>query len=571
MDVWEYVPPKTESEHLKPLQEASRERHTNTTIQAQIKIALNNPGQGPEFLTTIVEWAQKVETTPTAGDAEAWMRAEAIVSAAMIAARDGAADLIAAHGTWIRDKFKPALNGTNDPVRAVRSGLAYNPVAIAFVGMVMLLKNRFDMEDVRTILEAAGHDDPAPAQGLPLVAVALSAIDERLPRSVLRCAFTACVHPHRQWDRPEEEYIARAATHRQQVTNTINAEFAWLNGSSDEPDWPEFEPRPAHPRAGLVVGRGRREICADPVRSDLYTNSQAAALWLKNAASIFDVLKRPWLRDVAEAYSSWTWSANGFELDEHDRVSNPPREWNDAYFNLLAHCVPGLASDQLDDICLTRMSALPEDAFFDIVTTFLRSVDAVYFGEQGLTDSQAVHIRTVLGRRLMMTSAWKWQQRERSFSIGMHLSPAIAVVAFNDYGYLQPTKCYLFAKGIDRLTPFLPLLEEIAENGSFLFVAIVLLNLLEVAPQPSHLPLITAASKAWLNNHPDDRNFWIDQGIGRRVCSLLQAIFAADPKACDMDSGLRTDLERVLANLVRLGVPEAHGVETLVISGNANI
>jgi hypothetical protein len=46
-----------------------------------------------------------------------------------------------------------------------------------------------------------------------------------------------------------------------------------------------------------------------------------------------------------------------------------------------------------------------------------------------------------------------------------------------DHGHLQPAKCYLHAKGIDRLDPFTPVLKDVAERGPFLFVAIVLLNL----------------------------------------------------------------------------------------------
>jgi hypothetical protein len=83
------------------------------------------------------------------------MRNETLVTAAMIAARDGGAELIAKHEEGIRETFLRALKGTNDPVHRVRAGLQFNPIAIAFAGMVLLLKNRFAMEDVRTLLESA--------------------------------------------------------------------------------------------------------------------------------------------------------------------------------------------------------------------------------------------------------------------------------------------------------------------------------------------------------------------------------------------------------------------------------
>jgi hypothetical protein len=161
----------------------------------------------------------------------------------------------------------------------------------------------------------------------------------------------------------------------------------------------------------------------------------------------------------------------------------------------------------------------------------------------------------------MKTRDWEWQRRERSKSITMRLGPAIAVLLFNDYGHFQPAKCYLYAKGIDRVGPFLSALQEVVESGPFLFAAIALLNLLEVAPQPEHLPLISAAGNAWLASNPDDRVFWIDHAIGRRLCSVIETVFSLAPKLFGTHQPLRKNIDSLLASLVRLGIPEAHRVE----------
>lgn len=87
------------------------------------------------------------------------------------------------------------------------------------------------------------------------------------------------------------------------------------------------------------------------------------------------------------------------------------------------------------------------------------------------------------------------------------------------------------------------------------------LNLLEVAPRPEHLPLITAAGKSWLTSNPDDRSFWIDHSVGRRLCSVVEAILDVDPKLFVTDQPLRNDIDSLLAGLVRLGIPEAHRLE----------
>ena len=559
---WEYVSPQVENDHLKPLQDESRERQLNGRMRMAIGNALNNPGRSsPAFAAAAVKRAQEVADKPCVDETEKWMREEAIVTAAVIAIRDGGEDLVAAHGKWIRETFGRAFRGKNDPVHRTRAGLQFNPIAIAFVGTALLLRKSFAMGDVRTLLETAGDDNPAAAQGLAYVATALASIDERLPRAVLRCAFAASVKPHRRSGLSDDEYGSHVEARRQEVTRVIEAELAWLSGNGPEPGWPAFEREPAHPRHRYTVERISRERRKEDKSPELYTDHHAAALWLGKAASIFDVAERPWLRDVVRAYSAWTSIANGSELEQGEDADRTPDQWNEAYFGLLARCLPGLSASEIDAIGLDLILALPGEAFLDAMAIFLRQVDTVYFSDAGLQEAQAVHIRTVLARKLMKTRDWEWQRRERSDSITVHLGPAVAVVLFNDYGSLEPAKCYLHPKGVERMGPFLPLLEEVAETGTFVFVTIALLNLLEVAPQPSHLPLIVAASGVWLMTHPDDRVFWIDHAFGRRLCSIISTILANDPIPFASGQPLRLEIDALLTALVRIGVPEAFRLE----------
>jgi hypothetical protein len=139
------------------------------------------------------------------------------------------------------------------------------------------------------------------------------------------------------------------------------------------------------------------------------------------------------------------------EDDDPDRI---PHAWNQAYFTLLAHCLQGLKIPEIDKLALDPVLRLPGEAFQDVTTIFVRSVDAVYFNGTELGDAEAVHIRTKLARRLMTSREWKWQRRDRSDSITSHLGPAIAALLFNDFGHCQPAKCYLLPPGIDRLELF---------------------------------------------------------------------------------------------------------------------
>jgi hypothetical protein len=568
---WEYMPPATESQHLQPLQDASRQRQADDAMWMGIGVALNSPERSSaKFAAAAIEWARKQPTDVNRGiaddnddDHKRSMRKETLVTAAMIAARDGGTELIAIHETWIRETFVQALKGENDPVHRMRAGLQFNPIAIAFVGMVLLLKNRFAIEDVCTLLGSAGDDNPAAAHGFAVCVGLLAEIDERLPRTMLRCAFAARTRPHREWRTREAEYNARVELCRHKVRNAIDAELAWLTGKQGEPEWPQFPPNRARPRRRVALGTGSRKqkLVEKPSEPEMYADHQAAALWLGGAASLFDVAKRPSLRDIVKAYGGWTFVANGSELEENEDTDRGPTEWNNAFFKLLAYCLPGLTSAQVEEVALAPIAGLPDGAFFDVTSTFLRDVDGVYFNDFALQDAQAVRVRTALLKRIMTTRAWKRHVRERSTSTEIHFGPAMAVVLFNDYWGFQPPKCNLNPKGIDHLDPFLPLLKEVAESAQFLLAVIALLNLLEVAPRAAHLPIIIAAGKGWLAAHPDNKEFWIDQGIGRRLCSLMEAILAFDPKPFASDQPLRKDIDGLLGSLVRLGIAEAHRLE----------
>jgi hypothetical protein len=563
--VLEYVPPAAENDHLKPLQDEAAERSADAQMQASIRVALNDASRSsPEFAAAAVKWAQTVAGKPAEDETAQWMRDEAVVTAAMIAARDGGAALIAEHGAWIRESFAQAFARKSDGVHRVREGLPYNPPAIAFVGTALLLRNHFDPADARVLLKAAGDDNPAAAQGFSYVAAMLAESDERLPRAILRCGFSACVHPSRHWGTPEEDQKAQAEARRTKVDDAIEAEVAWIAGKGEEPSWPDFAPPRTHSRHHRSGAQERLLREQEEARPKLYTDHQAAALWLGKAAGIFDVGKRPWLRDLAKAYSSWTAIANGSDLGDDDDPSRIPDEWNRAYLKLLARCLPGLSIPEIDDFALRLVLEAPGEAFLDMTTIFVRCVDEVFFNGTDLGDSQAVHIRTTLVKRLMETRQWKWQCHDLTDSITMHLGQAIATLLFNDYGHLQPTKCYLFPKGIDRLDPFLPMLKELAENGRFIFVATTFLNLLEVSPRPSHMEVVCSAVKHWLTAHPDSTKFWIGHAIGRRVCSVIAAIVALDPRQFAPVQPVRADVDGFLDELIRMGVSEAHHLgETL--------
>jgi len=573
--VLEYVSPETESRHLAPLQEASRDRFSDANMQATISLALEDPSRSsPELAAAAVEWAHRAMAGAKGESAdEDWMREQAIISAAMIAMRDGNVDLRARHAEWARSLFAQTFQTKEDPVHRFRSGLHFNSIAIAFVGMIHALKDRCATGDVRNLLEVSACDNPAAAHGFDTAAITLASIDERLPRAVLRCAFAASIRPSRDRELPEEEFATRSERNRQRIQAAMDAEMAWLADECPEPDWPAFPLETVRRRRGIRLpgGRGQQDTSA-PRRSrpNEYADHQAAALWLRNAGGLVDVAQRPWIRDIVRTYGPWTAAANGAGLEAHEEIDHPPSEWNDAYFDLMAQCLPGLELPEIEQLAIALIISLPDKPFFDVATQFLRRVDVVYFDDLGLQEAIAISIRSALAHRLMASSGWKRLSGNRSSSIESHIGPAIAVLFFNYYGYFQPAKCYLLPEAIDRLDVFLPVLEKLIESGPSLFVAVVTLNLLEVSPRSAHLPFLVTAAKTWIGSYPDDSDFWVDHGIGRRVCVWIEEIRCQEPALLDADQAIRFDVDRLLSALISLGVADARRLEEALDRGSGS-
>ena len=442
-----YEPPESERQHFESLQKASQESLSDTNMQAAINIALEDSSRSSlEFAVAAVEWAQKAMAEPKdENEDEAWMHKQAIVSAAMIGMRDGEPALRAQHLEWAHNVFAQAMQNEEDPGHRIRSGLRFNPFAIAFVGMIYALKDRTSIGDVRILLEAVASK-PAAAHGFGTTAATLASIDERLPRAVLRCAFAASIWPRRDWDLPEEEFAKQSERRQQRIQAAVDAEMAWLAHERPEPDWPAFPSKTVRPRRGLRVpgGRGQQAPFATRrLRPDEYADHQAAALWLRNTGGLVDLVQRPWLREIVCTYGHWTAEANGAGLEAYEEIDHPPREWNNAYFDLMAYCLPGLEWPEIEHIAIALISSLPDEPFFDVVTRFLRSLDAVYFNDRGLEEPIVINIRSALANRLMASRGWKRLGGSRDASIEMHLGPAVAVFFFNDYDFAQPAKCYL--------------------------------------------------------------------------------------------------------------------------------
>ncbi|KVL16472.1 hypothetical protein [Burkholderia cepacia] len=570
-----YVSPAAEHDHLQALRDAAAAKSSDFAMQSAITLGIDDPSRfSSDQLQAAVAWASRPAPEPTAptdddsDDVSPNMRREAVLAAAMMSMRDGDKSLRDTYGDWARTQLQDALaSDGHDPVHQVRAGLRFNPVAIAYAGLIHALAHRNTQEDVRALLTAAAEGHHAAAHGFGAAIETLVRVDERLLRALLRCALHACIVPVRKWDISDEERAARGNRKKEAAGAAVDAEMAWLGGATPEPSWPVFPEELTRPRRRLRLPVASMQF-EDPPEAEVLPPEeevyhQTAALWLRQVQGLGNADKCPWLRDVANAYMPWTIGANGGDLVDGEEADNTPLEWNNVFFALAARCTVGLSATEVADL-VTPISALPEQNFFDVLADFLRSFDAVYFGGGNVDASVAVAIRSGFADRMMESWGWKRLKGTKETSIERHIAPAIATLFFNDYNFVAPTKSYLLEKGVERLGPFLTVLAQLTHSGPSPFVALVLLNLLEVAPRAEHLGLLVQAGTIWLGTYPDFRSFWIDHGFGKRWCEIVERIHALDPVAIDADAAIRADVDSTVAELVGLGIPEANRLEELL-------
>jgi hypothetical protein len=193
----------------------------------------------------------------------------------------------------------------------------------------------------------------------------------------------------------------------------------------------------------------------------------------------------------------------------------------------------------------------------------LRSADQAFFEKCSLSTEQLIQIRAFLVHQLSGTRVFGWNKDRDEASAEMHLAHALGPLCFNDHNSLAPSKCYLPPSLIPRADPFLPLLEDFLAEFRSPFLATMYLNFMEVAPRAEQMPFIIGCVEKWLERFPDSNRFWIEMSFGRRIGSLLTAIFHASPGVFG-PAELRSRIDKVLTQLVGLGVAQAHELERLI-------
>lgn len=560
-----YVSPADEARHVAVLQAKRAPQTTDFGIDAAIQNALENAQRScPELAEQAVAYSKRLEASDAPEDAIG-SRTNAVVSTAMLVARDGADALLDEHEAWVRGVFASVFASTDrDVARGMRDGIRFNPVAIATLGLIHLWRRRRSAADRDLLLELAGREAAEAAQGFGAGLEILREIDQRLIPAALRCALSAQIHPTGRRDDPEEKKTARQAQYNERVRITIEAERAWLRGDTQEPNWPQFPAPTLHIKRALGIGgknAAKRPPAVDRPDEEVYT--QRSALWLRQLTRSSDQQVPDWLSVFVDAYADWTARANGAGYEPWAEIDNRLDEWNSVFFRLLARTLPGRDPDQASAE-VARAVAVPDESFFDIAENLVPALDELHFNDLGLDLEAALRLRGLIADRMVKSAGWRRERDRSEMSVEMRIGPAIGVLFFNNYNSFGGARCYLLEKGIDRVHSYFPQLARLIEEGSVPFTALLTMNLLEVSPRPEHIAFFLSSALTWLRRQPSNAPLWVDSGLGARLARWLESVTTSDAALRAATHPLRAQMDDLLARLIQVGVAEAHRVERLL-------
>lgn len=570
-----YHAPAAEREMLEPAAAASNAKLAETQLMLALASALDDREKSsPELVTAGLAWAQEVGSNLSrSDDSDTYLpewRARTKVIAAALVMRDGHPAVKSQNAEWANAIFVEALARPDDRVHRHQGVLSMNVVAAAGVGTIGLLGLESSEARVRAAVEIAGRPEPSMAFALFAEANNISGIDVRLPRALVRVGLSACIHAKRGYHESDEDLEQRKEENRARIRAAIDGELAWLSRQGTEPAWPVFPldelPRKRR-RSTMRVPGGRRD---DPELVDdedwkkpgQYADYQGAALWLRAIKPLLDPAAFPWIRGIINGYADWTGTANGVGIEDETDSLRGVMEWNSAYFSVLAPTMVGLTPAETDEYALNRICTFPDEPFFDVTSEFLRSVDELFFNRNEIAVEEATRIRSVLSDRLMKSRRWRYLVKTNSSSIEWHMGPAIASLFMHEHSMVRRAQCYLLPKGAARVGPFLPMLTDMAVAGArSAFVGTLFLGLVEVKVQPAYLQYVVRAGSAWMAAYAGDPGFWVDLGIGRRLCTWFNEAMRADSNRFLSGSSMMLDLDTLLDGLVRVGVPQARTTE----------
>ena len=73
--------------------------------------------------------------------------------------------------------------------------------------------------------------------------------------------------------------------------------------------------------------------------------------------------------------------------------------------------------------------------------------------------------------------------------------------------------------------------------------------------------------RACMTRFPDDTRLWLDHGVGKKFCAWVEDVLKKGGPVLLDETGVRADMDEIISDLIRLGVPDANVLETALLRG----
>jgi hypothetical protein len=576
----EYVPPPAEARLLAELQEKAQRGGAEIAIRGRLMRALTEPSCPVRLLEEGVQWATRDASASQVGpdkDQQEWIERTRLIVAALVM-RDGSRELKAAHGDWARAQLAEATLREPDDSGFAKQ-LPFNASAIAAVGLLAAYRDDPELADLPSLLRVAARRDTGMASVLRAEVTVQRPLRPELTRSLLRLGLASAIYavPQRDDDdfgnvgdylaRQQALETARKEAEQTRLQSAVAAELHWLAGEGSEPGWPELpDPHPPKEPRGIVLGKPQPRHKRSPVPSRVFgLSAVVAAQWLSVAVELWRTAHPDLLRAMVRHCWPWTAGANGVGCGHNEEPGELAFEWNDAYFAAALAGAVSTGNAGIEEYVLDPLAQLPEERFLDAAEAVLHELDRLWLNGGGVLDSMAVSVRETLAQRLAMTWAWRHLASEPSSGIEIHVAGAIAAMFMGQHEIGRGPRCYVLPPGVARVDLLLPMLTHLAEQAAgSTFVAIAFLGLLEVEPHMNRLMFMARAVAVWWRVQGANAEFWIDHGIGRRLCDWIdKAVLDAPVLPTVLDT---SELTAIVDILVQSGTPLARALEERLVA-----
>jgi len=286
----------------------------------------------------------------------------------------------------------------------------------------------------------------------------------------------------------------------------------------------------------------------------------AAAQWLSLAVELWRATRPDLLCALVRHCWAWTAGANGIGCGPDEEPGDLSFEWNDAYFTAALAAAVSIGDGGIEEYVLKPLAQLPEEPLFDAMEAVLHALDPLWLDGKVVSDSTAVSIRETLAQQLVATQRWRRSASKCSSGIELHVAGAVAAMFMGQHNIGRGPCCYVHPLGAARTALLLSLLTPLTEQASgSMFVAFAFLSLLEVEPHADRLKFMARAVVAWWQMQGANAEFWIEYGVGERVCNWVgKAVLDAPVSPAVLDGA---ELKAIVDILAQCGTPLARALE----------